>query len=109
MSFGVGIGDVVAIIQTFERVAKEIRSYRDAPAQFQQLGAGLYLLQQALQRLLQVNPVYEAEWQEMELIRAIVIYCHRHVQAFVENMGPFESAVGQVKSSMTIRKIRRGF
>ena len=36
MSFGYAVGDVIAILNLFERVAVEVRNYRNAPQHFPQ-------------------------------------------------------------------------
>ena len=54
MSFGYAVGDVITILNHFERVAIEVRNYRDAPQHFQQLSVELHLLQQTFHRLLRV-------------------------------------------------------
>lgn len=51
MSFGYGIGDVIAVVNLFERIAQEVQNYRDAPPHFQQLGAELSLLSEPLSNL----------------------------------------------------------
>lgn len=41
MSFGYGVGDVVAVLGLFERIALELRNYRDVPEHFTRLSTGL--------------------------------------------------------------------
>ena len=41
MSFGIGIGDVLAILRVFDCVAVEVRNYRDTPLHFTHSGAEL--------------------------------------------------------------------
>ena len=105
MSLGYGLGDVIAILNLFERVALGVRSYRSAPEHFQQLGAELHLLQRALHRLLQVEPSDEDEARELEQIRAIAIHCHQPIQAFVNKMRPSDKSLGHVPSSRTLSTI----
>lgn len=106
MSFGFAVGDVIAAVQLFERVAIEVHNYRDAPQHFQQLGSELHLLQRALQRLLQVEPNDEDEREQLEQIRAIALHCHQPVQAFIDKMRPNSSSLGHVSSSRTLSTIR---
>ncbi len=107
MSFGYAVGDVIAILQLFERVALEVRSYRNAPQHFQQLGAELQLLQGTLRRLLQLEPTCEDEKQQLEHIRAIAIHCHQPVQAFINKMRGSEKSLGHVRPSTTLSTIGR--
>ena len=105
MNFGGGVGDVIAILNLFERVALEVRSYRSAPEHFQQLGTELQLLQRALHRLLQVEPSDGDEARELEQIRAIAIHCHQPIQAFVNKMRPSDKSLGHARSSTTFSHI----
>ena len=107
MSFGYAVGDVIAILNLLERVAVEIRNYRDAPRHFQQLGAELYLVQRTLQRLLQIEPIGEEDVGQIEQIRAVAIHCHQPLQAFVNKMRPSEKSLGHVQSSGTLSTIGR--
>ena len=105
MSFGYAAGDVIAILNLFERVALEVRSYRSAPQHFQQLGVELHLLQRTLKRLLQIQPTNEDENQQLEFIRAIAIHCHQPIQAFVDKMRPSEKSLGHGRSCTTLSTI----
>lgn len=105
MSFGFAVGDFIAILNVFERVALEVRSYRSAPEHFQQLGAELHLLQRALRILLQVEPSDQDEAHELEQIRAIAIHCHQPIQAFISKMRPSDKSLGHVRSSTTLSTI----
>ena len=107
MSFGYAVGDVIAILQLFERVALEVRNYRNAPQHFQQLGVELQLLQGTLRRLLQVEATCEDEKQQLEHIRAIVIHCHQPIQAFINKMRGSENSLGHVRPSTTLSTIGR--
>ncbi len=107
MSFGYAVGDVIAILNLLERVAVEVRNYRDAPQHFQQLGAELYLVQRTLQRLLKIEPTGEDDVQQIEQIRAIAIHCHQPLQAFVNKMRSSEKSLGHVRSSTTLSTIGR--
>ena len=102
MSFGYGIGDAFAILNLVERVALEVRNYRDAPRHFQQLAGDLHLLQTTLQRLLQTEPDDEQARERLEFTRAIAFHCSRPLQAFMTKMRPSESALGHVRSAGTL-------
>ena len=105
MSFGFAVGDVLAILNLFERVATEISSYRSAPQHFQQLGVELHLLQRTLHRLLELEPGSQDEVQELEQIRAITIHCHQPIQAFVSKMRASQKSLGPMSSSTTLTTI----
>jgi hypothetical protein len=96
MSFGYAVGDVVAILNLFERVVKEIRNYRDAPRHFQQLQVELELLRNTIQLVLHLQATVPEEKECLERIRAILVHCQQPLQAFVDkmrlkenNLGPF--------------------
>ena len=105
MSFGYGIGDVLAILNLFERVAHEVRNYRDAPRHFQHLAFELQQLQKTIQQLLQVEPDSHEEQERLEHIRAIALYCLHPLQAFMDKMRPSEKALGHVRSVGTLSSI----
>lgn len=107
MSFGFAVGDVLAVLNLFERVALEVRNYRSAPRHFQQLGVELHLLQRTLKRLLQIEPTTEDEVQQLEYIRAIAIHCHQPIQAFINKMQPSERSLGHARSCTTLSTIGR--
>ncbi|SCO86431.1 uncharacterized protein FRV6_10558 [Fusarium oxysporum] len=56
MSFGYGVCDVIAALSLCERVAIELRNYKDAHMQLQQLLAELDLLRGTLKRILSLEP-----------------------------------------------------
>ena len=105
MSFGFAVGDVVAILNLFERVVVEVRNYRNAPRHFQQLATELHLLQTTLQRLLHVEPADDEERAHLEYIRAIAIHCSQPLQAFVAKMRPSERSLGHIRSTGTLSTI----
>lgn len=107
MSFGFSVGDVIAVLSLFERVAVEVRHYRDAPRHFQQLDVELQLLRTTLQRLLQVEPGDEEERQQLEHIRAIAMHCRQPLQSFINKMRPRETCLGPGKSVATLGNIGR--
>ena len=105
MSFGYAIGDIVALLSLFERVAIEVRNYQNAPRHFQQLAAELKLLQTTLHRLLQIEPSDEEEKQQLECTRAVAIHCSLPLQAFVAKMRPKEPILGHRRSAGTLSTI----
>ena len=105
MSFGYAVGDVIAILNLFERIVVEVRNYRDAPRHFQQLGAELHLLQTTLQRLLQAEPADDEEHAHLQHIRAIAIHCSQPLQAFVAKMQRSEKGLGHRRSAGTLSTI----
>ncbi|KAF5585822.1 hypothetical protein FPANT_7376 [Fusarium pseudoanthophilum] len=105
MSFGYGVGDVIAVLGLFERIAVELRNYKDAPLHFQQLRAELDLMRGTLKRVLSLEPESEAERETLEQIRAIVIYCARPLQSMADKMRSKESSLGHFKTTRSLRSI----
>ncbi|KAJ4175245.1 hypothetical protein NW754_005666 [Fusarium falciforme] len=71
MSFGYAIGDVIAVLGLIERVAIELRNYKDAPSHFQQFRVELDLVHSTLQHVLRLEPESDKERQTLDQIRAI--------------------------------------
>ena len=105
MSFGYGVGDVIAILGLFERVAIELRNYKQAPAQFQQLGAELDLLRNTLKYVLQLNADDPAERETLDRIRAITMHCLQPLQALADRMQTKESGLGHFRGARSISSI----
>lgn len=94
MSFGFAISDFVAVLNTVERLAGEVRNYRDAPMHFQELASELHLFKRALTRLLEVQPDGEGEREQLEHLRAMAMHCQRPLLIFIEKMRLKESSIG---------------
>ncbi|RBQ77406.1 hypothetical protein FVER14953_01719 [Fusarium verticillioides] len=105
MSFGYGVGDVIALLGLFERIAIELRNYKDAPMHFQQLRAELDLLRGTLKRALSLEPESDAERETLEQIRAIVIYCAQPLQSMADKMRSKESNLGHFKTTRSLRSV----
>ncbi|KAH7008663.1 hypothetical protein EDB80DRAFT_872466 [Ilyonectria destructans] len=99
MSFGFGVGDVIAVMGLFERLATEMSNYRDAPQHFQQLQAELGLLRSTIQNVLQIEPSSDEEAKNLGLIRAIAIHCNQPLQAFIQKMRVKEKGLGHFRTS----------
>ncbi|GKU22683.1 unnamed protein product [Fusarium langsethiae] len=97
MSFGYAVGDVIAVLGLFERVAIELRNYKDAPMHFQQLRAELDLVHSTLKHVLSLEPDCKEELQTLEQIRAIVIHCSLPLQAMINKMRSKESSLDIVR------------
>ncbi|KAI1073290.1 hypothetical protein LB507_010811 [Fusarium sp. FIESC RH6] len=105
MSFGYAVGDVIAVLGLFERIAIELRNYKDAPMHFQQLRAELDLVHSTLKHVLSLEPDCKEEHQTLEQIRAIVLHCSAPLQGMVNKMRSKESSLGHFKSSKTLSNI----
>ncbi|KLO83773.1 uncharacterized protein LW93_557 [Fusarium fujikuroi] len=105
MSFGYGVGDVIAVLGLFERIAIELRNYKDAPLQFQQLRAELDLLRGTLKRVLYLKPEGDAERETLEQIRAIAIYCVQPLQSMADKMRSKESSLGHFRTTRSLVSI----
>ncbi|KAK6721381.1 hypothetical protein SNK04_000279 [Fusarium graminearum] len=105
MSFGYAVGDVIAVLGLFERIAIELRNYKDAPVHFQQLRAELDLVHSTLKHVLSLESDCKEELQTLEQIRAIVIHCSQPLQAMVNKMRSKESSLGHFKSTRNLGAI----
>ncbi|KAF5009438.1 hypothetical protein FDECE_4319 [Fusarium decemcellulare] len=105
MSFGYAVGDVIAVLGLFERVAIELRNYKDAPAHFQQLRAELDLVHGTLKHVLQLEPESQAERQTLEQIRAIVVHCSQPLQSMVDKMRFKEGTLGHFRTTRSLSNI----
>lgn len=90
----VGVGDVIALLGLVERVAAELRHYRDAPAHFQQASAELRFFQATLSRLLKMESSDDEDDEWLGLIRASAFRCQQPILNFLEKMKPKESLLG---------------
>ncbi|PTD11255.1 hypothetical protein FCULG_00002822 [Fusarium culmorum] len=102
MSFGYAVGDVIAVLGLFERIAIELRNYKDAPVHFQQLRAELDLVHSTLKHVLSLEPDSEDEIQTLEQIRAIVMHCSQPLQVMVNKMRSKESSLGHFRSTRSL-------
>ncbi|KAK5625718.1 hypothetical protein RRF57_001434 [Xylaria bambusicola] len=105
MSFGYAIGDVIAILGLFERVAVELRNYRNAPAHFQQLSVELELLHSTLKHVLCLYPENAAEAKTLGQIRAIVMHCLPPIQALVDKMRSKEGSLGHYRTTRSLSNV----
>ena len=107
MSFGFAIGDFIAVLNTLERVAIEVRAYRDAPTHFQELASELHLFKRALSRLQEIEPDHEDEKDRLEHLRAMALHCQQPLLTFIEKMRLKESSIGlsHQRKAMTLSTI----
>ncbi|EUC45948.1 hypothetical protein COCMIDRAFT_25927 [Bipolaris oryzae ATCC 44560] len=99
MSFGFGTGDFIAVLGLFERIAIEIKNYRDAPAQFQNLSIELDLLQRTLMHVVQTQTDDQEDKQVLERIRAIASHCHQPLQGFIDKLLSKERSLGHYRTA----------
>ncbi|KAL6364712.1 hypothetical protein LRP88_00683 [Fusarium phalaenopsidis] len=105
MSFGYAIGDVVAVLGLIERVAIELRNYKDAPSHFQQLRVELDLVHSTLQHVLRLEPESDEERQTLDKIRAIVVHCSQPLQAMADKMRTKEGSLGHFRTTRSLSSI----
>lgn len=105
MSFGYAVGDVVAVLGLFERVAIELRNYNNAPSHFQQLSAELDLLRNTLQHVLRLNAENQFERETLERIRAIAIHCLQPLQTLADKMQVKEGSLGHFRTIRSLNTI----
>ncbi|KAK4160655.1 hypothetical protein QBC43DRAFT_325015 [Cladorrhinum sp. PSN259] len=105
MSFGYAVGDVVAVLGLFERIAIEIRSYRDGPNHFQQLQAELEMHRTTIQSILTVEPTCLKDFVIVQRIRAIALHCRLPLQQFLDQMHGKEQALGNFRTARGLTAI----
>ena len=105
MSFGYAVGDVVAVLGLFERIAIEIRSYRDGPNHFQQLQAELEMHRTTLQSILTLEPTCLKDFVIIQRIRAIALHCRFPLQQFIDQMHGKEHALGNFRTTRGLAAI----
>jgi hypothetical protein len=98
-------GDVIAILGLFERVAVELRNYKDAPAHFQHLGVELDLLRSTLRHTLQLQPENDDERQVLSKVGAIATHCLQPLQAMADKMRSKESSLGHFRTTTCLVNI----
>ncbi|KAF5672100.1 hypothetical protein FCIRC_8518 [Fusarium circinatum] len=105
MSFGYAVGDVIAILCLFERIAIELRNYKGAPMHFQRLYVELDLMHSTLKHVMVLEPGSPTEHQTMEKVRAIVMHCKQPLQSMAEKMRAKESSLGHFKTTRSLSSI----
>ena len=107
MSFGVGIGDVLATLHTVKRIVEEVQSFRDAPHHFQHLSIELKMLQNTLESVLHIQTIDPSELETLDRIRLIAIHCRQPLLVFINKMRLNDVALGHFRTSATISSIGR--
>jgi hypothetical protein len=102
MSFGYAVGDVCAVLTLIERIAHEVRNYRNAPAHFQQLHIELSLMQNTIQHIIHMEPADDFEHANLQRIRAIAMHCLQPLQAFIDKMMAKESSLGHFRTTRSL-------
>ncbi|MCJ1431185.1 hypothetical protein MMC27_000536, partial [Xylographa pallens] len=97
MSFGFGIGDLLSIANTIERIVVEIKAYRSAPSNFQRLAVELELLTTTCTQILHIEPTQADDAVRMENIRKSMCLCLGPLKAFAEKMRCLEDSLGVSK------------
>ncbi|KAL5085828.1 hypothetical protein Trisim1_009898 [Trichoderma cf. simile WF8] len=104
-AYGYAVNDIIAVLGLFERIAIELRNFKNAPAHFQQLGAEIDLLQNAMRHALRLIPQDDAHRETLERVRAIVMHCLTPLQALVIKMRTKESSLGHFRTSKSLSNI----
>ncbi|KAL6825487.1 hypothetical protein J3E69DRAFT_380692 [Trichoderma sp. SZMC 28015] len=104
-AYGYAVNDIIAVLGLFERIAIELRNFKNAPAHFQQLGAEIDLLQNAMKHALRLIPQNDAHHETLERVRAIVMHCLTPLQALVNKMRTKESSLGHFRTSKSLSSI----
>lgn len=98
-------GELIAILGLFERVAIELRNYKDSPAHFQHLGVELDLLRSTLRHALQLRPENDDERHTLDKVGAIATHCLQPLQALAEKMRAKESSLGHFRTTGSLVNI----
>ncbi|KAL6699471.1 hypothetical protein J3F84DRAFT_185442 [Trichoderma pleuroticola] len=104
-AYGHAVSDVIAVLGLFERIAIELRNFKNAPVHFQQLGAEIDLLQNAMRHTLRLIPQNDGHRETLERVRAIVMHCLTPLQALVNKMRIKESSLGHFRTSKSLSNI----
>ena len=107
MSFGFSVGDFLAFLNLVERVASEVRSYKDAPRHFQHLAFELAALHGTLQHVLRLESSDINESDSLQKIRAIALHCQQPIQSFRDKMYGFDQALGYYRTASTALTLKR--
>lgn len=105
MSLGFSLGDVISVLELFERVAREVRQYHGAPRHFQELQAELGLMKSTLSHVLQIQPQSPDETASIEQIRAIALHCQQPLLDFMEKLRRREPSLGHFKTASTLATV----
>jgi hypothetical protein len=105
MSFGYAVGDVVAVLGLFERVAIELRNYRDAPSHFAQLSVEIDFLRGTMRHVLALTPENEAERDIFERVRAVSMHCLQPLRTLADKMLSKEASLGHFRTTRSIAHI----
>jgi hypothetical protein len=105
MSFGYAVGDVIAVLNLLERIAIEIRNYRDAPHHFQELQAQLDIHKTTIQTVLSIEPRCVEDFAAIQRMRAIALHSGRPLQHFIDILHGKETALGHFRTRGALRSI----
>lgn len=105
MSFGFGVGDVIAVLGLFERIAREIQQYRGAPRHFQELQVELGLMKSTLSHVLEIQPQSPDETARIGQIRAIALHCQQPLLNFIEKLRRREPSLSHFKTAGTLATV----
>lgn len=105
MSFGFGVGDVIAVLGLFERIGREIQQYHGAPRHFQELLVELGLMKSTLSHVLHIQPQSPDETASIEQIRAIALHCQKPLLDFIEKMRRREPSLSHFRTAGTLAAV----
>lgn len=105
MSFGFGVGDVIAVVGLIERIAREIQQYHGAPRHFQTLQVELGFMKTTLSRVLQIQPQSPGETASIEQMRAIALHCQQPLLDFIEKMRRREPGLSHFRTTGTLAAV----
>ncbi|KAK4102634.1 hypothetical protein N658DRAFT_558251 [Parathielavia hyrcaniae] len=87
------IGDFFAVAGLIERIAGEVKSYKEAPQHFQRLAIELDFLSKVCLQTFDLRPTNAEDLARLERIRAIALQCLGPLREFEEKMRRYESSL----------------
>ncbi|KAL7954942.1 hypothetical protein V8C34DRAFT_327744 [Trichoderma compactum] len=103
-AYGHAISDLIAVLGLFERVAIELRNFKNAPAHFQQLGAEIGLLQNAMRHAVRLIPQNDSHRETLERVRAISLAQIRQLTDCVQGIGDAQLTLIKTHSDALIKQ-----
>ncbi|CAK7212854.1 hypothetical protein SEUCBS140593_001648 [Sporothrix eucalyptigena] len=105
MSFGYGVGDVIAVLGLVKRAADEIRHYRDAPRHFQQLQGELDIYHTTIQSILAIEPASLESFAIVQRMRCIALFSRLPLQRFIDILHAKEGVLGHHGTARSLSSI----
>ncbi|KAI9712012.1 MAG: hypothetical protein M1820_001720 [Bogoriella megaspora] len=109
MSFGFGVGDLVAVLKVVDRLAKGTRDFQEAPTRFQDLQFTLILLRNALSDILELQAVDAIERTHLDRIQNLASHCHQPLHNFIQKLEKDDGSLGYARTSGSLKTVKARF